>query len=150
MATIMEDIRDAVETEVSAELGASYSKLAYIEDVQKNSFRTNNNRYGIRALALSEISGVTKFATFDQVFEVVLTKGYGESSIDDEKQIQAAFDLRAVALDIYKRLVNNKGGDPASVMQVDDLQIAVPEYLESDKVVIIRASMNITYRLTLL
>lgn len=150
MATKMTDIKDAMLTEVAAELGASWKQLAYVEDIAKNSFRTSSERYGVRALAASEVPGVTKFMTFSQSFEVVLTKGYVESSIDDSEQVTKSYEIRALILDIFKRMVNNKAGDASSVMQVSDLAIDEPEYLVDDKVVIQRATMNITYRLTLL
>lgn len=149
MSDAMRQIRDAVESEISTELGASYSKLPYVEVIEKNSFRTNNNRYGVRALVSSEIPGVTKYTTFTQSFEMVLTKGYVQSTIDDTEQVEGSYDLRALILDIYTRLVNNKAGIPALTINVTNLVVSEPEYLEDDKVVIIRSTFDIIYRLTL-
>lgn len=150
MADVMRQIRDSMLTEISTELGSDYKQLAYVEVVEKNSFRTSNNRYGVRALDAVQIPGVNKFATFDQTYEVVLTKGYVQSNIDDSEQVESSFDLRELMHDIYVRLVKGKAGIPASVINVNNLVISEPEYLEDDKVTIIRANMTITYRNTLL
>lgn len=150
MSDIMRTIRNAIESEIQTELGVAYKKLAYVEDVQKNSLRTSSERYGVRPLGSSQIPGVTKFTTFTQAFEVVLTKAYRESMIDDSEQVEKSLDNRELLLAIYKRLVNNKCGAPSVVLNVFDLVIDEPEYLTDDKVAIQRATMNITYRLTLL
>lgn len=144
------DITTSMKAEIAAELGASYSELQFVEDVAKNSFRTNNNRYGVRALVASQLPGVTKHVTLNQEFEVVLTKGYTQSSIDDSSQVTKSLDLRAELLGIYKRFINGKAGIPGTVLNVTDLILAEPEYLEDDKVVIQRASMNIQYRYSLI
>lgn len=147
---LMNDITTAMKSEIAAELGASYKELAYVENVQKNNFRTGNDRYGVRALQGAQVPGVTKNVTFIQEFEVILTKGYIESSVDDTLQVSKAYDNRENLLDIYKRLVNNRVGLPATVLNVFDLIIGEPEYLEQDKIVIQRATMNITYRFSLI
>ena len=81
---------------------------------------------------------------------MVLTKGYTQSSIDDSSQVDKSLDLRAELLGIYKRFINGKAGIPGTVLNVTDLILAEPEYLEDDKVVIQRASMNIQYRYSLI
>ena len=150
MIDSMRDIRNAMETEIAAELGVNYKKLAYLEDVTKNSFRTNNDRYGVRALSSSEVDGVTKNPTFTQSFEVVLTKGYYESNLDDTEQIERSLDNRENLLCIYKRLVNNRAGIPSVVLNIQNLQIDEPEFLVDEKVAVQRATMDITYRFSLI
>lgn len=150
MSDIIRDIKEAAESEIQAELGVSYKPLAYVEDVQKNSFRTSSERYGVRALGGTQVSGVTKYFTMTHNFEIVLSKAYNESAIDDSEQVSKAFDNRENLLAIYKRLVNNKCGIPSSVMNVFNLNILEPEYLVEDKVAIQRATLEITYRLTLI
>ena len=139
-----------METEIAAELGASYKKLAYLEDIDKNSFRTNNDRYGVRALSSSEVDSVTKFVTFTQSFEVVLTKGYYESNLDDTEQIERSLDNRENMLCIYKRLVNNRGGLPSVILNIQNLILSEPEFLVDEKVAVQRATIDITYRFSLI
>ena len=150
MSDVMRDITNAMETEIQAELGVLYKKLAYVEDVSKNSLRTSSDRYGVRALESSQIPGVTKFTTYTQSYEVVLSKGYVQSNIDDTEQVDASYDLRALLLDIYTRLVQTHAGLPLVVLNIFNMVADQPEYLVDEKVVVIRATMDITYRLTLL
>lgn len=146
----MRDIKNALEAEIQSELGASYKPLAYLEDVTKNSFRTSSERFGVRPLASSQVPGVTKHVQFIQSFEIVLSKSYTESNIDDSEQIDKSLDNRENVLAIYKRIVNNKGGLPLVILNVFDLSVADPEYLEEDKVAVQRATVNIQYRINLL
>lgn len=135
---------------MSTHLGSSYKELAYLENIEKNSFRTNNDRYGCRALIATEIGGVNKSTTLSQSFEIVITKGYKESMISDSEQITKSYDTREQILGIYKNLINNRAGVPTSVMNVYGLIIEEPEYLEGEKVVVVRATMDITHRITLI
>lgn len=150
MSDIIRDISEGIQTEMQAELGVTYKPLAYVEDVQKNSFRTSSERFGVRALLGGQIPGVTKYVTITQSFEIVLSKQYQESMVDDSEQVSKAYDNRENLLAIYKRLVNNKCGRPDLVMNVYELSVSEPEYLVEDKVAIQRATMNVTYRLTLI
>lgn len=150
MATEMTQIKDALLSEIAIELGVSYKQLAYVEDIAKNSFRTSNDRYGVRSLTSTETDSVSKYATFSQSFEVVLIKGYIQSAIDDTEQVSKSYELRESAYNIYVNAVKNKIALPSVVMRVSNFQVAEPEYLEDDKVVIVRCTMDILYRLTLL
>lgn len=150
MATEMTQIKDALLSEIALELGVDYKQLAYVEDIAKNSFNTSNDRYGVRALHAGATPGVTKTVTMLQPFEVVLTKGYIQSSIDDTEQVSKSYELREEAFDIFRNAVNNKIALSSIVMYVSNLQVSEPEYLEDDKVVIIRFTMDILYRLNLL
>jgi hypothetical protein len=150
MSDVIRDIRDAMVSEIQAELGSTYKPLAYLEDVAKNSFRTSSERFGVRPLASSQVPGVTKYYQFIQSFEIVISKQYLESSIDDSEKVEKSLDNREIVLALFKRMINNKAGLPSMVLNVFDLAIAEPEYLEQDKVAVQRATMNIQYRLTLL
>lgn len=150
MIDTMRDIRDSLEAEIAAELGVEYRKLAYLENIDKNSFRTNNKRYGVRALAASEVPGVTKNVHITQSYEVVLTQAYLDSNLDDVKQVERAYDNQSKILDIYKRMVNNKGGLPGVILNIQNLVVAEPEYNEEEKVAVQRATIDITYRFSLI
>lgn len=147
---LMRDIRDAVTGVVSSQLGVNYRELPYLEDISKNNFRGNNDRYGVRALSGIEVPGVTKTVHITQTFEVVLTKGYYESNLDDSEQREKAYDNRENLLDIYRLLVNTRAGLPGTVLNVTNLILAEPEFLVDEKVVVQRATMDITYRFSLI
>lgn len=148
--TAITDITASMKSEISAELGVSFKELQFVEEIPKNSFRTNNDRYGVRALVASQLPGVTKQVTLNQEFEVILTKAYTQSSLDDTSQVTKSLELRESMLCIYKRFINGKAGLPGTVLNITDLILSEPEYLEDDKVVIQRASMNIQYRYSLI
>jgi hypothetical protein len=150
MIDSMRDVRDAMVVEITAELGVDYSALPYLEDIEKNNFRSNNNRYGVRALGALEVPGVTKNVHITQTFEVVLTKGYYESNLDDTEQIEKAYDNQENILDIYKRLVNTRAGIPGTVLNISNLSVSEPEFLVEEKVAIQRATMDITFRFSLI
>lgn len=149
MATSMTDIRDSVIARLVTVVPADYKELAFIETIEDNSSRTDNNRYAVRALEAAEFGGVTKTISFDQSFEVVLTKNWVQNSIDDIQQVTASYENRALIQDIYVDLVQTKGGLPGTIINISNLVIAEPEYLLEDKVAVQRATMNIKYRLTL-
>lgn len=150
MSDIVRTIRNGLESEISAEAGVNYKKLDYLEDVSKNSLRTSSLRYGVRALDSEQLPGVTKYMTFQQSFEIVLSKSYRESVLGDSPLFEASLDNDELMMRIYKRLINNKAGVPASVLNVTDLTLAQPEVLADEKVVVTRATVNILYRLTLI
>lgn len=147
---LMNDIRQSMETEALVVLGNSYQKLAYVENVQKNNFRTGNDRYGVRALDALQNPGVTKQVTLTQTFELILTKGYVDSAISDNNQVSKAYELRAKVLEIYKHFINTKAGIPGTVLNINGLNVSSPEYLEDDKLVIQRATMDVTFRYSLI
>jgi hypothetical protein len=151
VVTAIADIIASLESELQVEL-PSYVKLAYIEDVAKNTFRKTGTKdcYGIRALEADQLPGVTKTITLNQEFEVILTSGYTQSTISDASQISDSLDLRANFLGLYKRYVNGKGGLPGTILNITDLILQDPEYLDDDKVVVQRAKMNIQYRYSLI
>lgn len=147
---LMQQIRGSMETEALVVLGSSYQKLAYLENIQKNSFRTGNDRYGVRALDALQNPGVTKQVTLTQTFELILTKGYVESAVSDNNQVSKSYELRALMLEIYKHFINTKAGLPGIVLNVNNLNVASPEYLEDDKLVIQRATMEVIFRYSLI
>ena len=150
MIDSMRDIRDAMLGEIADELGVDYGNMPYLEDISKNNFLKNNNQYGVRALDSTEVAGVTKMVHFTQTFEVVLTKGYSESNLDDTEQRERAYDNRENMLCIYKRLVNTRAGIPGTVLNISNLLVSEPEYLLEEKVAVQRATMDITYRFSLI
>jgi hypothetical protein len=144
------DIKDGAEAVIATYLGSSYKKLAYLNDVEKNNYNSNSNRYGVRALSANQVPGVTKYPTITQSFEVVLTKAYRESSLDDTEQLEKALDNFNDMLSIYRELVNSKCGVPNIVLNVNNISIAEPEYIVDSKVAVQRATIEITYRFSLI
>lgn len=143
-------IKEGMEGIIQSYLGMTYKPLAYVQDVAKNNYNTNSERYGVRPLLGGEVPGVTRTVQLTQTFEMVLSKSYRESSLDDTEQSEKALDNFNNMLSIYKDLVNSKCGVPAIVLNVFNLQWSDPEYLTDSKVAIQRATMDITYRFSLI
>ena len=148
--TVVTDLRNAMVSEVAAEVGAGWSELAYVNDPQKNNFRQSKQGYGVRALSAIQLPGVTKHVTFEQTFEVVLTKRYIQQAVGDGRARDEALSLQDEMLCIHKRLVNNKAGLPAQVMNVDALTMEDIEFLDDDKVAVLVAQVVIQYRISLI
>lgn len=147
--TAVNDIIAGMKTEISTALGASYQELPYVNDVSKNNFRTNAKRYGVRALASEETSTVTKRLTLIHTFEVILTDLYYESNIDDSPLETAKQNLFEQMLRIYQQLDTTKAGTPGVVLNVTNLNTLTPEILVEEKVVVLRAEIDILYRINL-
>jgi hypothetical protein len=150
MIDTVRTIKEGIESVISSVLGPTYKKLTYVENVEKNNYNVNSNRYGVRALAGGEVPGVTKNVHIVQAFEIVLSKAYRESSLNDTEQSEKSLDNFNNILTIYKELVNTKASVPSSVLNITDLQLSEPEYIAESKVVIQRATMSITYRFSLI
>ena len=148
MSTVMATLKTSIAGRIVA-VDSTLLPLSYTEDVAKNNLVQAGNRYAVRPLDATEVPGVTRFVTLDQTFEILLTNQYFEDKISDAKKVTASLDCRAKLLDIYKDLVQTKAGSPSLVLQVRDLEIQSPEFLESEKVVVQRATVTVTYRLTI-
>lgn len=143
-------IKEGIESTAQAYLTVDYKSLPYVQDVAKNNYNTNSNRFGVRALAGGEVPGVTKNIHLTQTFEVVLTKAYKESALSDTEQSEKSLDNFNNMLSIYKNMVNTKCGVPLIVLNVTNLQMSEPEYLTESKVAVQRATIDITYRFSLI
>lgn len=150
MSDAVRTIADGIETVIQSVLGVNYKKLAYIQDVEKNNYNTNSNRYGVRPLAGGEVPGVTKNVHLTQAFEIVLSKAYRESSLNDTEQSEKTLDNFNNILSIYKELVNTKCSVPLTVLHITNLQMSEPEFLVDSKVAIQRATIEVTYRFSLI
>lgn len=150
MIDTVRTIKDSIEVQIQTTLGSEYRELAYVEDVEKNNYLGNSERYGVRALSAFEVPGVTRNVHITQSFEVVLTKAYLDSSLGDSEQVEKSLDNYKNMLCIYKELVNSKAGVPGEVLNITNLVMADPEYLVDSKVAVQRATMDITYRFSLI
>lgn len=145
MATLVQDIVEAFESEIATELGATYSELIYKYDIEKNSFRTNDKRYGVIPLFAETVEGVLCHYTMDQTFQVVLTHGYvsGVDSSDKESKLFLLYDKMS---EITKMAYSKKLGLSSTVLNINPVSIDDPEFLEENKVVILRGNYVVRYR----
>ena len=140
-------LKSGIETRVAGVLGVTYSELAHILEVEKNSFKRNAKRYGVLGLSISqnEGAGVMGKYTVDQVWTIKQTDSFANKQITDTNQISAIDVLMQNTLDIYKDLCNSQAGSPALVTQLNNLSVEDPEVID-DNIVVVTMSFLITYR----
>ena len=132
-----------LESQVSTTLGSLWSELDYVYNLEANSARSMDFKYGVGASEGQSVLGVTKAVTVDFGFFVVLTKRFINRS-SDEKQ-------RTIISDIYNEFENinvavfqKKLGNSA-VLLVSDLAYSEPEVIGEDAISI-RVDLIIKYR----
>ena len=126
-------------------LGVTYSELKFKHEIEDNTFKGSNNKYGVIAQDITGTSGATRFVTVNQIFDINLTNSYittvnGDSSKDNSRMI-----LQDMSLDLYREILNTKAGSPSIVMNILDLSSEISE-LEEDKVIVNKLSFTIVYR----
>jgi hypothetical protein len=137
----------SIKTRAASVLGGTYSEIAYVNDIKKNSFKGNEKRYGVIAKDGDQIDGVNRHITIEQTFEVVLTDNFMNTSMSDSAQQVTNATLQDLCVDIYKDLASTKCGANPNVLIVTDLSLNEPETLDS--IVVQRCSFNIKYRTAL-
>lgn len=148
MFTIARDLVVSLETCLVSVLGPEYNKLKYLDDLSKNSFNRNTEAYGIRPGATPQNvpTEVCKSIDYLQTFELVLTKKYCQDGVSDSGKYEAFLDLHELALTFNNEVIVTKAGLPTRVLNVINLSIQEPLFLE-DKVAVLTASFDIIYRL---
>ena len=150
MSTVARDLRDALTTCLGSEAGAEYNELKYLNDVSQNHSRLRRG-YGVRPSSTIEVGteGTTKNLTYTQTFEFVLAKAYKESALGDSSKFEAFLDLHDIALRFNNKVYNTKAGLPSRVLNVVNLTLDEPAFLDEDKVTVLTGNIDIIYRLTL-
>lgn len=141
------DLQGTIESRIGTLLGPTYSLLSNVTEVEKNSFKGANKRYGVVADDANQTTGTLKQLNLDQVFEVTLTDGYFSTvKADDIDKRVKTLVLQDLIQDIYKDLVSNKAGSPSIVIHTKNLVIDSPSFLEEDRVIVITFKFTIAHR----
>ena len=139
------DLVSNISTRVEATL-SGFSQLSHLYDLTKNKFKKADNKYGVLPLDAQEVSGVTKYYTVDQRFQIILTTSYESDQKTDADLRGKVKTLQDYCHDVYKDLYDTRCGLNSVVLNVKDIAIDEPDLLESDKVVAVSASFTVTYR----
>ena len=75
-------ILTGLKTAVSTVLGASYKELKYVYSLEDNDVTAMKKAYGVGVRDGGSVSGITKHATIDQQFFVVITDRFTNRSKD--------------------------------------------------------------------
>lgn len=149
MSTVSLDINNALKACILSVMGPEYKEMAYNFEITPNTFKNCKTQYAVQAGEVEEVSGVNKYLTFSQTFRVVLAADGCDNGLTDEGSVAASFTLRQKMFELYVHLINTKAGLPSRVMNVSQLNMDNPEYLDDEKVTVLRGNFNIIYRLTL-
>lgn len=140
------DIIQALETRI-ASVAPTYSKLPYVYDINKNTWKKSKLGFAVRPAGATETDSVTKTLTYLHEFEVVLTNGYVQSSTGDSSLQDAVTQLSDLIHSMFVDFENTRLGIPNTVLNVTGLAIDRPEVIDEEKVVALTASVTILYRL---
>ena len=137
----------SIKAQMATTLGASYSEIANLTEIEKNSFKGADKRYGVRATGADEVEGTLCHLTIDQEFEFTLTDGfYSNVKGSDTDKRAKTLALQDLATQVYTDIKANKAGRPDIVIHTFGLSKAEPEFLEENHVVVVTASFTIKYR----
>ena len=144
-------ILTGIKTRVAAVLGSSYSELAFVQEPSDNSFKGAAKRYGVEAGATVQVEtkGVLGSFTQEQDFSIKLTDDFASSNTGDSAKLAAAVNLIEKQQAIFADLTETRCGALSVVIQTTSLEIDEPEYLEDTNVVVVTATVAVTYRIAI-
>lgn len=145
MATIVGDIIDSMKSIIATELGATYQELKYVYNVEKNNLRSMEKAYGVRPVDAATAESVTKAFTLDHSFEIILTDSVARTDTDVQRTdaIKVMYDKGD---EIFKDFINTKIALPLVVLDVRAPSISEPEFVDDNKMVILRFQTVVKYR----
>lgn len=146
MSTVT-DLVTSIKSRMATVLGATYSELSNVTEIEKNAFKGADKRYGVMANQADEVEGTVCHLTVDQAFEITLTDGYFSNiKASDADKRAKTLALQDKISEVYRDIKTNKAGRPDLVIHTFGLSIAEPEFLEENHVVVVNATFTIKYR----
>lgn len=136
-------ILTSLASQVSTTLGATWSELEYIYNLEDNSKKSIEKRYGVGALAGQSVEGTTKALTVDFGFFIVLTRDFVNRSSDEKQRtlLSDIYDeLDTICNNIFQKKLNN-----ANILLVSELVYNEPEII-NDNGISVRVDFTIKYR----
>lgn len=123
----------------------SKSQLKHVWDITANKTLGLSNHWGIRPLSRTQVSGVTKFVTVDQGFEIILSQDFVTTSRGDASVIDKIAELHQDIDTFYSDLQETKAGN-TDIINVSDLTVEEAEVDNNSSNVIVRGQFTIRYR----
>jgi len=148
MANIVEQIYDAIKSEVATSLGASYQELPFVFDVSKNDLRRIKKGYGVLHKSATSADSVTRVYALDHSFQVIFTETNGRTNSDADAQ-EALNVLYDKIDEIFKGMVLRKLGLNSIVLLVFEPSIEEPEFLDDNQFLVLRFGFIVKYRQTI-
>lgn len=145
MSTIVQDILTQTKALAATTFGATYQELRYVYDVAKNDIRSGRLAYGVRPLSAATSAGVTRVYTMDHVFELVMTDTAARTDSDENAE-DALNVMYSKADDLFKAMVNTKISLASTVLNVFNPSISEPEFIDDQKLIVLRMQFTVMYR----
>ena len=128
---------------VSDVLGGDWQELQYVYELEDNSFRSGESRYGVGANAGNSVAGTNKAITLDFGLFVVLTKTFVNRSNDENERaslsdIYDQFD--SINENVFQKKLNN-----ANILVVQDISYDAPERIDKGTIAV-KVNFTIKYR----
>ncbi len=144
MSSVVKDIHDELENSIQT-LFPSKTKSKYVWDITRNAHKKNEELFAIRPSDLSSVSGVTKNATIDQTYRVILSTSFNNAPGNDEDLQDKVFDLFNNVSDLWNEAYRSKFGI-ARVLVCSGFECDEPEIDLENRVVSIETRFTIKYR----
>jgi hypothetical protein len=142
MMTSIATVYANIKTIIQATLGASYSELAHVYAIERNSFEQAAKRWGLVIEQAPEVDGNTRDLTQRITFSLLLTDEFKHSELDDlglRTQAIEMFDNMAV---LFKALIVQKAGG-TYVSQVSDFSIVRVSVIEKTRIIECLGQFNV-------
>ena len=136
-------ILTSLEAQVATVLGADWSELDYSYNLEANSNKSLEKKYGVGASSGSSVDGTTKALTVDFGFFVVLTRCFVNRSGDANQRVMLSdiYDqLDSINQTVFQKKLNN-----ANILLVSDLSYDEPEVIDSQGISV-KVNFVIKYR----
>jgi len=136
-------ILTSLESQISTTLGASWSELEYIYDLEANNTKSIDKRYGVGTLSGASVTGTTKAVTVDFDFFIVLTKSFVNRSSDEKQRtlLSEIYDeFEVINRNIFQKKLNN-----ANILLVSALSYDEPEIIDSNGIAV-KVNFTIKFR----
>ena len=145
MSTYVSQIITQIKAIAAAELGSTYQELPRIYDLSKLNLRTAKLAYSVRPLDASPAETIVRAYTLDHGFEIILTDTIARDDTDAQRET-ALNTMYNKADEIYKDLVNYNLNLASFVMNVSQPSFNEPEFMDDNKIVILRMQFIVKYR----
>lgn len=145
MSSSVSNIVSSLKTTLASALPA-FSELSHVYDLTKNPFRVSPKKYGVVCSSVDELVGVTNHITYRQNFDIVLTDAYITEAISDSAKQSAINSLFENWATFYKKCIQTRVSANVHVININNASINEPEIDEDSKLIVLRGTINITYR----
>jgi hypothetical protein len=136
-------ILSSLADQVGTVLGVNWSEMNYAYSLEENSFRKNDNKYGVGVAEGSSVLGTNKSITKDFTFFIILIKSFVNRS-KDLNQREMMEDIYLNIEEIDKAVFQKKLND-ANVLLVSDIGYEIPVVIDKSTISV-RVNYTIKFR----